>query len=229
MTSSTGSRQLGVAAGGHQVGKAKMSWPDLACASAAMVSRILLPCEVMKSIWTSTFSLSAHSWTISSRRLVGAGHPMVPEADRQLAGRIGAAHERRGDKRRRGGRGLQKAPTRYLEFRHGFPSRWLFLPIVAARLPERAALLTGAVGVPAASCGRHVPSRFSGPASCTISEKAQSHGEPILSPWNKSAPGAFSRGCGAYPFPCLLLAGWEESHGSVGRCGCADACGRRLS
>ena len=33
--------------GGSQVGNAKMSWPDRACASAAMVSRFLLPCEVM--------------------------------------------------------------------------------------------------------------------------------------------------------------------------------------
>ena len=33
--------------GGSQLGKAKMSWPDRACASAAMVSRFLLPCEVM--------------------------------------------------------------------------------------------------------------------------------------------------------------------------------------
>src|SRR6185369_7326136 len=38
-----------------------MSWPDLACASAAPVSSSLLPCEVMKSTWTSTFSLAAHS------------------------------------------------------------------------------------------------------------------------------------------------------------------------
>src|SRR5262245_60509997 len=38
-----------------------MSWPDLACASAAPVSRSLLPCVVMKSTWTSTFSLAAHS------------------------------------------------------------------------------------------------------------------------------------------------------------------------
>ena len=40
---------------------ARMSWPDLACASAAVVSSSLLPCEVMKSILTSTFSFSAHS------------------------------------------------------------------------------------------------------------------------------------------------------------------------
>src|SRR6266567_4844807 len=38
-----------------------MSWPDLACASAAPVSSSLLPCEVMKSMLTSTFSLAAHS------------------------------------------------------------------------------------------------------------------------------------------------------------------------
>src|SRR5215211_5068493 len=40
-----------------------MSCPDLACACAAPVSRSLLPCEVMKSTWTSTFSLAAH-WSI---------------------------------------------------------------------------------------------------------------------------------------------------------------------
>jgi hypothetical protein len=38
-----------------------MSWPDFACASAAVVSSSLLPWPVMKSIVTSTFSFSAHS------------------------------------------------------------------------------------------------------------------------------------------------------------------------
>src|SRR5882724_4742774 len=38
-----------------------MSWPDLACASAAPVSNSLLPWVVMKSTLTSTFSLAAHS------------------------------------------------------------------------------------------------------------------------------------------------------------------------
>ena len=46
MMSSTGSRFLAWSCG-HQVGMARMSWPDLACASAAMVSRFLEPCEVM--------------------------------------------------------------------------------------------------------------------------------------------------------------------------------------
>src|SRR6185369_12049230 len=38
-----------------------MSWPVWACDSAAPVSRSLLAWVVMKSIWTSTFSFSAHS------------------------------------------------------------------------------------------------------------------------------------------------------------------------
>ena len=46
MMSSTGSR-LRACSLGSQVDMAMMSWPDLACASAAMVSRSLLPCEVM--------------------------------------------------------------------------------------------------------------------------------------------------------------------------------------
>src|SRR4051794_33514445 len=41
-----------------------MSWPEPACASAAIVMRNLSPVLVMKSAFTSTFSLSAHSWTI---------------------------------------------------------------------------------------------------------------------------------------------------------------------
>src|SRR6478752_4300650 len=50
-----------------------MSWPDLACDSAAPVSRSLLPCEVMKSIWTSTFSFSAHSLTAFSVAALAPG------------------------------------------------------------------------------------------------------------------------------------------------------------
>src|SRR5882757_2519268 len=50
-----------------------MSWPDLACASAAVVSRSLLPCDVMKSIVTSTFSFSAHSFTAFSVALLAFG------------------------------------------------------------------------------------------------------------------------------------------------------------
>ena len=46
MMSLTGSR-FSAWSCGHQVGMARMSWPDLACASAAMVSRFLKPCEVM--------------------------------------------------------------------------------------------------------------------------------------------------------------------------------------
>src|SRR5215831_14867339 len=49
----------------------KMSWPDLACASAAMVSRALLP--VKRSIWTSTFSFAAHSWINASEVLLAPG------------------------------------------------------------------------------------------------------------------------------------------------------------
>src|SRR5262245_37272425 len=49
----------------------KMSWPDLAGASAAMVSRALLP--VKRSIWTSTFSFAAHSWINASEVLLAPG------------------------------------------------------------------------------------------------------------------------------------------------------------
>src|SRR5258708_7045341 len=50
-----------------------MSWPDWAWASAAVVSRSLLPCEVMKSIVMSTFSFSAHSLTAFSVALLALG------------------------------------------------------------------------------------------------------------------------------------------------------------
>ena len=46
ITSSTGSRCSELPCG-CQLGKARMSWPDLACCSAAMVRRFLWPCEVM--------------------------------------------------------------------------------------------------------------------------------------------------------------------------------------
>ena len=46
LMSSTGSRYLALA-WGSQVTVARMSWPDRAWASAAIVSRSLLPCDVM--------------------------------------------------------------------------------------------------------------------------------------------------------------------------------------
>src|SRR6516164_6445688 len=49
----------------------KMSWPDLACASAARVSSALL--AVKRSIWTSTFSFAAHSWINASDVLLASG------------------------------------------------------------------------------------------------------------------------------------------------------------
>ena len=61
------------------------------------------------------------------RGIVGAGHPMVPEADRQLAGGVGAAHIRHRD--RRGGGGCrQETASRHLALEHdailhGFPAR----------------------------------------------------------------------------------------------------------
>src|SRR5258708_32111681 len=60
MTSSTGSRLLALS-DGSQLVKYKMSWPVLACASAAIVSICLLPMLLILSIWTSTFSRAAHS------------------------------------------------------------------------------------------------------------------------------------------------------------------------
>src|SRR5262249_42918281 len=67
MMSSTGSSRLAWSAG-CQLGKAKMSWPDRACASAAMLSRFLFPIEVMESIEMSPFSLAAHSshWVLEA-------------------------------------------------------------------------------------------------------------------------------------------------------------------
>src|SRR5215467_10057211 len=59
--SSTGSRCSALGAA-YQVGIPRMSCPDRACSSAAPVSMSLSPCEVIKSIVMSTFSLSAHSW-----------------------------------------------------------------------------------------------------------------------------------------------------------------------
>src|SRR5262249_23751056 len=49
----------------------KISWPDLACASAAMVSSALLP--VKRSIWTSTFSFAAYSSINASQVLLAFG------------------------------------------------------------------------------------------------------------------------------------------------------------
>src|SRR5258706_13805078 len=60
MTSSIGVR-LSAWPAAYQDGIDRMSCPALACASAAMVSRILSPLEVMKSIDRSTFSLAAQS------------------------------------------------------------------------------------------------------------------------------------------------------------------------
>src|SRR5204862_6332770 len=58
---------------GSQVDRARMSWPDLACDSAAPVSSSLLPCEVMKSIATSTFPFSAHARTAFSVAALAPG------------------------------------------------------------------------------------------------------------------------------------------------------------
>ena len=52
---------MSVCAGAYHSGNVIMSWPERACASAAAVSISLSPCEVTKSIWSSTFSLSAHA------------------------------------------------------------------------------------------------------------------------------------------------------------------------
>src|SRR5215468_10617374 len=49
----------------------KMSWPDLACASAARVISALLP--VKRSTWTSTFSFAAHSSINASQVLLAFG------------------------------------------------------------------------------------------------------------------------------------------------------------
>ena len=72
ITSSIGSRLRACSLGNH-VDMAIMSWPDLACASAAIVSSSLLPCDGMKSIETSTFSFSAHSLTRVSVALLAPG------------------------------------------------------------------------------------------------------------------------------------------------------------
>src|SRR5262245_53283574 len=48
----------------------KISWPDLACDSAAMVSSALL--AVKRSIWTSTVSFAAHSWINASQLLLAS-------------------------------------------------------------------------------------------------------------------------------------------------------------
>src|SRR4051812_45557768 len=50
-----------------------MSWPDLACDSAAAGRMSLLPCEGMKSIWRSTFSFSAHALETASAALLAPG------------------------------------------------------------------------------------------------------------------------------------------------------------
>src|SRR5580704_2808793 len=62
--SSAGSQESALA-GAYQLGCPMMSWPDLACCSAAPTSMSLSPWLVMKSRVNSTFSLSAHSWAIA--------------------------------------------------------------------------------------------------------------------------------------------------------------------
>src|SRR5260370_41122162 len=59
-TSSTGSR-FSAWPGAYQLVNCNTSWPDLACASAAIVNRSLSPLDVMKSTVISTFSFAAHS------------------------------------------------------------------------------------------------------------------------------------------------------------------------
>src|SRR4029434_10891351 len=46
---------------------------DRACASAAIVRSSLLPCDVMKSSWTSAFSLAAHSSTSALTVMLDCG------------------------------------------------------------------------------------------------------------------------------------------------------------
>src|SRR5438477_4231577 len=58
---------------GSHWASARTSWPALACDSAAPVSKSLLPCDVMKSIVTSTFSFSAHALTAFSVALFAVG------------------------------------------------------------------------------------------------------------------------------------------------------------
>src|SRR5438067_8591045 len=50
-----------------------MSWPALACPSAAKVNKSLSPLEVMKSTVISTFSFAAHSRQSCSRGAVAVG------------------------------------------------------------------------------------------------------------------------------------------------------------
>ena len=101
----------------------RMSWPDLACASAAIVSRSLSPFEVMKSIVMSTFSLAAHSRQSCSSGSFAVRHPVVPEAAGELAGRIGAANEGRRQRGRGKRRRLQdRAPRQQCPMSYRFAS-----------------------------------------------------------------------------------------------------------
>ena len=50
-----------------------MSWPVPACASAAAVSLSFSPCEVMKSILTSTLFLVPHSLQSAANALLAPG------------------------------------------------------------------------------------------------------------------------------------------------------------
>src|SRR5438046_10352638 len=64
ITSSSGSR-LFASESGYHARNCRTSWPDCACDSAVAVIMSLLPCEVMESILSSTFSFFAHSWQIA--------------------------------------------------------------------------------------------------------------------------------------------------------------------
>src|SRR5262245_11065845 len=83
MTSSTGSRLRACSAGNH-VDMAMTSCPLFRSASAAIVSNNLLPCEGMKSICTSTFSLPAHSSTKACVVLLAPGTQWSQKATASL-------------------------------------------------------------------------------------------------------------------------------------------------
>ena len=119
-----------------------MSWPDLACASAAIVSRSLLPCEGMKSIWTSTFSLAAHSLTRALVALLAPGTQWSQKPIDSLPAAPARAHERRRDHGRgRRSRGAPRSGGRVMLVpRHCQSSRCTGTGIAASGLARRPAL-----------------------------------------------------------------------------------------
>ena len=101
-----------------------MSWPDLACAFGGGRQQQLVALRGDEVDLDLDLFLLAPLLDQLFGRAVGVRHPVIPEADRQLARRIGAAHERCGD---RGGR--QRGRTGHETTTTDFPRNHTIPPV----------------------------------------------------------------------------------------------------